>query len=855
MGGPARISSRLRKSIAMLGVLLCCGTAWMARTETARSDSGAPADQGDIFSVLDKDNPPAVQIIPGPIAGKDEVFAARPSPYVKHAGPQTASASPPQKHPAAAHKPEKKSASQKSDARFTKPVTLATRPAHTAVAAAPRAPEKSRPVIVAAPLPKADKALAARPSPYLKTASVKTNANEASRPRVASAPKTPMHVTAAARPAAAQKPVASAAKTLPKSKPVVVAAPLPKADKALAARPSPYVKAASAAATSHATQKPGVAAAPPPQAYVTAALRPAPAQKPVASAAKTLPIPKPVVVAAPLPKADKALAARPSPYKVAASAAVEKPLKTGAGHTHDPKPVKAAAQRELKMPGVAALAAARAITFPNPALPGAILQAAHSSNSAAAASLSVAAHAGEMHRALASAARDLKSAAGLSEAATLQVAALTTIQGSMVQLASSSVTDLSLLSPAAGGGTDQPSALPDSTLPPASPASPSVSPAAVMELPLPPMPANTPPAAPAPQETLPPPMPAITMQPLPASPAPATPVQLQAIPMPVPAPVTQPQATPSSTETTTARTFHPPGSPQGTTETVTTTTTTNVTPPPLLSAQSKAIVDALPPEKQKPQERRPPVQIQHTRANSLDTEDVRSHEGVGISISVHQPKLDISHMLESAYDALIAGNQEEAILLYRRVLDQQPENKLALFGLATTYHRAGQLQLARPLYGKLLAIDPNNAEGLNNFLVLLADESPQEALAEMKKLQQTHPDFSPLPAQMAVIYEKAGDVESALKSMKHAIDLSPENIKYRYDMAVMLDRAGGWEQAADYYEQLLTANDRGEKIPANPEEIQERLTFIRSNKPKAQAAHPVYAQPESGKPSQAAAVK
>ncbi len=213
---------------------------------------------------------------------------------------------------------------------------------------------------------------------------------------------------------------------------------------------------------------------------------------------------------------------------------------------------------------------------------------------------------------------------------------------------------------------------------------------------------------------------------------------------------------------------------------------------------------------------------------------MRKHEGVGISISVRRPKPNVNHMLEEAYDDLIAGDQESAIAVYKDVLKDEPNNKLALFGLATTYHRAGQLKMARPLYGKLLAIDPQNAEGLNNFLVLLSDESPIEGLEEMKKLERTHPDFSPLPAQMAVVYEKLGQYDEAVLNMRHAIELSPESIKYRYDMAVILDKMGDCENAATYYQQLITADERGEKIPARAQEIQERLTFIRSNKPQAQ---------------------
>jgi Tfp pilus assembly protein PilF len=253
-----------------------------------------------------------------------------------------------------------------------------------------------------------------------------------------------------------------------------------------------------------------------------------------------------------------------------------------------------------------------------------------------------------------------------------------------------------------------------------------------------------------------------------------------------------------------------------------------------LSPESKRIADALPPEKTKSAVKKPPITLTHQRKNPLeDNVEVKQHDGIGMSIKVKRSKPNINNMLENAYDALIAGNQEEAIIIYKNVLEEQPNNKLALFGLATTYHRAGQIQLARPLYGKLLSIDPHNVEGLNNFLVLLADESPQEALTELGELRRSHPTFSPVPAQMAAIYEKTGNYSSAADLMKQAIDLSPENLKYRYNMAIILDKKGEWAEAADFYRQLLVANERGEKIPTNSEEIQKRLTFISSNKPKA----------------------
>lgn len=257
------------------------------------------------------------------------------------------------------------------------------------------------------------------------------------------------------------------------------------------------------------------------------------------------------------------------------------------------------------------------------------------------------------------------------------------------------------------------------------------------------------------------------------------------------------------------------------------------TPQNALSAQDKKIIDNLPPEKPKHAKPMEPIHMKHERQNALETEEeVRKHSGVGIQISVKQPKVDVNKLLDSAYDALMAGDQENAIQAYRKVLNAQPSNQLALFGLATTYHRAGMLPEARDLYSKLLTVDPYNFEGLNNYLVLLSDENPEAAIAEMAKLEKTHPGFSPIPAQLAIIYEKTGDYTKAAESMNKAINLSPENLKYRYNMAIILDKMGDWQAAAGFYQDLINAADRGEKIVANPEEIQQRLTFILSNKPE-----------------------
>lgn len=206
-------------------------------------------------------------------------------------------------------------------------------------------------------------------------------------------------------------------------------------------------------------------------------------------------------------------------------------------------------------------------------------------------------------------------------------------------------------------------------------------------------------------------------------------------------------------------------------------------------------------------------------------------ELLGVKVENKEQQINIDGELERAYNAISAGQSDIAIDTYKNILSNAPNNTNALFGLATLYHRARQLDKARSLYARLLAIAPSHRDGFNNFLVLLADEAPREAIIELEKLEEKNPGFSTIPAQLAVIYQKSGDNDKAIGKMFRAVALAPENLTYRYNLAIMLDKQKNYDEAAKLYKQLIEAVQRGEKIPGNVENIQQRLTFISSNRP------------------------
>lgn len=213
-------------------------------------------------------------------------------------------------------------------------------------------------------------------------------------------------------------------------------------------------------------------------------------------------------------------------------------------------------------------------------------------------------------------------------------------------------------------------------------------------------------------------------------------------------------------------------------------------------------------------------------AGEIPKVDVRTHEEMGLRIEVRTADVNVHEYLEQGYENLLAGREAIAAGYYIEAMAAEPKNELAIFGLATTYQRMGRNEEARELYGKLLAINPTHREALNNFMALISDESPQEAVAELEKLESENPDFSPIPAQLGVVYNKIGNREMAAKKFASALQLDPDNISYKYNLAVTLDDMGYGKDAAELYMELIQDYNDGATLPGDIVTIRNRAIFL-----------------------------
>lgn len=180
------------------------------------------------------------------------------------------------------------------------------------------------------------------------------------------------------------------------------------------------------------------------------------------------------------------------------------------------------------------------------------------------------------------------------------------------------------------------------------------------------------------------------------------------------------------------------------------------------------------------------------------------------------------------YKAALLGQFEASVYLYKKALEKEPDNVNVLFGLGSLYQKLHQNDQARTMYKKVLTLEPRHQNALNNYIVLMSSESPKNALIDLNNLEKTNPDFSPVQAQIGMVLAQIGDYPAAEKHLRRAVILSPEIVNYRYNLAVVYDHMGAYENAVDMYKQVLKFSTGGDPLPQKPEHINSRVNYLQA---------------------------
>ena len=201
---------------------------------------------------------------------------------------------------------------------------------------------------------------------------------------------------------------------------------------------------------------------------------------------------------------------------------------------------------------------------------------------------------------------------------------------------------------------------------------------------------------------------------------------------------------------------------------------------------------------------------------------------VKMEIQVRTVTKNSKELVADGYSALIRGSFNIALDNYKKALEIEPENIQALLGKGATLHKLKRYSKARNTYEEALKVEPLNREAVTNILALLGLESPDVALQRLKELEKTAPDFSPIYAQIGMIYANKGEYLNSVYFFQKAVDITPKNMPYLYNLAIMQDRAEMQISAIKSYSKILNSMQaKKSSVPASRIDIINRLNFLK----------------------------
>lgn len=199
-------------------------------------------------------------------------------------------------------------------------------------------------------------------------------------------------------------------------------------------------------------------------------------------------------------------------------------------------------------------------------------------------------------------------------------------------------------------------------------------------------------------------------------------------------------------------------------------------------------------------------------------------------VTVTDESDDVRDRYEAAQRSLRAGQADAALWIYQELLRHRPADRPALLGRAIALQRLNRFNDAIRAYEEVLRHHPDELVALTNLLGLIGREAPDEALEQLGRLYAVNPGYSPMVAQISLIYARLNDTPNAVRFMREAITLDPTNAVYHLNLAVLYDRAGQKPAAVRSYERTLElAAGEDKAIPILAETIRERLRYLATN--------------------------
>lgn len=171
--------------------------------------------------------------------------------------------------------------------------------------------------------------------------------------------------------------------------------------------------------------------------------------------------------------------------------------------------------------------------------------------------------------------------------------------------------------------------------------------------------------------------------------------------------------------------------------------------------------------------------------------------------------IEAAHAYAVAQEALWAGKLDDAVALYARAIQLDPNLGRAYAGLAVVYANTGRTQQAKEQYKLALARIDRMSERekfRTRSAYYLVMRDPEKALEELNQLVQRYPADSAGLANLALAYFYRRDMPRALETGRRAVQISPKNVPQRNNVGLYAMYAGDFDTAIAEQQKVLELN-------------------------------------------------
>jgi Tfp pilus assembly protein PilF len=156
-----------------------------------------------------------------------------------------------------------------------------------------------------------------------------------------------------------------------------------------------------------------------------------------------------------------------------------------------------------------------------------------------------------------------------------------------------------------------------------------------------------------------------------------------------------------------------------------------------------------------------------------------------------EAKARASGMVALGNERMAAGDANNARAMFLGAVDADPGCAEAYHKLGNLINSSGRYEASAALQRKSLALDPSNAEAWNdlgNTLWRVQDfPNAEVALLRALKLNDKHPGFH---HNMGLLYYSVGKPLLGAHHLRRSLDLKPDNIPLRHDLALTVLKSG-----------------------------------------------------------------